>query len=137
MVSITAFIQAYPHLSIILISLLVTLFVTIVNYLVLDKERMREIKRRQKEIQQQMKKHQQEGNHDKMMELNKELLSQTKEMMTHSFKPMLFTIIPILLLFSVIRGWYAETTIASTWFWYYIGASIVGSIVFRKLFKLP
>jgi uncharacterized membrane protein (DUF106 family) len=59
------------------------------------------------------------------------------ETMKHSFKPMIITFLPIIVFFGMIRGWYATTEIASSWIWFYIGGSIVSSIFFRKLFKLP
>ncbi len=129
--------QANPKISMILLAVLVSLFISIVNFFILDKDRMRAIKKRQKELQKEMKVHQKAGNQDKMMELNKELLSQTGEMMRHSFKPMLITLIPIIIFFSFMRSIYDTTTIADTWFWWYLLGAIIGSILWRKLLKLP
>jgi len=137
MVDYLIFIQQNPRISIILIALTITFLITLVNYFFLDKEKMREIKERQKELQKQMKEHQKNGNHDKIMELQKELLSSTGEMMKHSMKPMLITLIPMIVLFGFVKSVYAETIIAKTWFWYYLVSAMVGSIVFRKLFRLP
>ena len=134
---LTEFIQQYPRISIILFSALISLFISIVNFFILDKDRLREIKKRQKELQLEIKDHQKNGNHDKVMELNKELMAYIPETFKHSFKPMLITIIPILFLFTFIRGAYADTAIASTWFWWYLGSAIIASIFFRKLLKLP
>ena len=128
-------IQAYPRWSIIVISGFVSLFISLINYFVLDKEKVREGKARQKELNKQMK----ESKHDpvKTMEIQKELMSHAMQNMKNSFRPMLITIIPILVIFWWIKGIFAETTIASVWLWWYIGASIVFSIIFRKVFKLP
>jgi uncharacterized membrane protein (DUF106 family) len=130
-------IAQYTRISMILFVSLISLAITIVNYFVLDKDKMREIKSRQKTLQAELKEHQKAGNQEKMMELNKELLSQTGEMMRHSFKPMIITIVPIIFLLSWIKGTYAETTIAGSWFWWYLIGAISSSIIFRKLFKLP
>ena len=127
----------YPKAGVIVLGLLISLFVTIINYFFLNKEKMREIKSRQKEIQAQIKEHEKAGNHDKLMDLNKEMLSHSMEMMKHSFTPMLITMVPMLLFFSFIRGVYSQTIISSSWFWYYLISAIVGNIIFRKLFKLP
>ena len=135
-IEVTSLIQTYPHYSIIVLSALVSLFITIVNYFIMDKDRMREIKAKQKELQAQAKVHQKEGNHDKMMASQKEMMSYTGEMMKQSFKPMLVTIIPLLILFGWLRATFAVTVIAKTWLWYYIGCSIVFSIFLRKLFRL-
>ena len=130
-----ALIQTYPHLSIIVLSLIVSFFITLANYFILDQDKMRASKERQKVLQAEMKKH--KDNPQKMMELQKELFSHTGEMMKHSFKPMLITFLPIIIFFGYLRGWYADTTLGGAWIWWYIGASIVGSIIFRKLFRMP
>lgn len=137
MVDFLVLIQQSPRVSIILIALAISLLITIINYFFLDKEKLRDIKERQKSVQKQLKEHQKAGNHEKVLELNKELMSHAGEMMRHSLKPMLITLIPILILFSLIRGVYVETSIASSWFWYYLVSAIVGSILFKKVFRLP
>lgn len=134
---ILEYIQTNPRTGIILIGLLISFFISVVNFFVIDKDRMREIKARQKELQAKMKEHQKAGNHDELMKLQKEMFSGIGETFKQSFKPMIITIIPILVLFAIIRSTFAETAIASTWFWWYIGASLIGSMLFRKLFNLP
>jgi uncharacterized membrane protein (DUF106 family) len=96
---------------------------------------MRDIKAKQKLLQEEMKNH--KDNPSKVMELQKELMGHAAESMKHSFKPMIITFLPIIIFFGLIRNWYLTTEIASSWLWYYIGGSIVSSIAFRKLFKLP
>lgn len=130
-------IQLYPRISVIIVALAISFLISLVNFFFINKERMREIKAKQKSLQEDMKKHQKDGNHDKVMELQKELLSSTGEMFRHSLKPMLITLIPILVLFAFIRSVYAETVIASSWFWYYLVSALVGSMIFRKVFNLP
>ena len=137
MVEIEAFIQAYPHVSIIILAALVSLFITIVNYFILDKEKMRDIKSKQKELQKQISEHRKAGNTEKMMELNSEFMKHSMDMMRHSFKPLIITFIPIIIFFSFIRNAFLATTLAKTWFWWYLGSAIASSIIFRKLFKLP
>jgi len=123
-----------PRISIIILSFLVTLFVTTVTYFVTDKKKMREIRVKQKHLRQEIKKH--KDNPQKMMELNKQMMEDMPAQIKESYKPMLITIIPLLILFSWLRGTFAETTIASTWFWWYLGASLVFSISLRKLIGL-
>jgi len=135
MVDITALIQANPRVSIILISIIVSFFISLVNYLVLDKEKVRELRGKQKALSEEMKKH--KDNPQKMMEIQKEMFSHMGENFRHSLKPMIITTIPLLVVFGLIRGEFNTTTLASTWIWYYIGASIIASLFFRKLFKLP
>ncbi|OIO80533.1 hypothetical protein AUJ84_03205 [Candidatus Pacearchaeota archaeon CG1_02_32_132] len=132
---IIEFINAQPRTSIIIISILVSFFISLINFFVLDKEKMRTSRARQKELQQEMKKY--KDNPAKIMEMQKEMMTHVGDSFKHSLKPMLITLIPILLVFSWIRGVFLETTIAKTWFWYYLVSAIAGSLVFRKLFKLP
>ncbi len=134
-------IQQHPHISILVMGLLVSFFVSLVQHFVLDKEKMREIKARQKAIQQEMKDH--KDNPTKMMELQKEMMTHTMDTLKHSFKPTLITLVPLLLIFAFMNNILSSTSVGGklfifpVWVWIYIGASIVGSIIFRKLFKLP
>lgn len=132
---IQPFMQSYPHLAVILAALLISFFISLVNYFVLDKERMHEIKSKQKALQEEMKNH--KDNPQKLMELQKEMFSHMGETMRHSMKPMLITFIPLIILFPILRKMLLETAIASTWFWWYLASSIISSMIFRKLFKLP
>src|SRR3990167_8156705 len=117
MVEVISLIQVYPKISIIIIALLVSFFISLINYFVMDKEKLREIKAKQKALQKEMKEHQKAGNTAKMMEMNKELMGHSMEMMKHSFKPMLITFIPIILFFKYVRGIYAETSLGGHWIW--------------------
>jgi len=128
-------IQLYPKTSVIIIGVLVSFFISVVNYFVLDKDKMRESKAKQKALQEEIKLH--KDNPTKAMELQKEMMSHAMDSMKHSFKPMLITFLPIVLFFGLVRNWYATTEIAKTWIWYYIGGSIASSMLFRKWFNLP
>lgn len=132
--SLTELIQNNPRIGIIILSFIVTLFITIVNYFMVDKTRMKEIRDKQKALRQEMKKYR--DNPSKMIELNKQLMEDMPEQLKHSFKPMLVTIIPLLILFKWLRATYALTAIAGTWLWWYIGFSILFSIILRKIFGL-
>ena len=132
---IQAFMQSYPRLAVIIAALLISFFISLVNFFVLDKEKMHEIKGKQKALQEEMKNH--KDNPQKLMELQKEMFSHMGETMRHSMKPMLITFLPLIILFPVLRNMLLTTAIASTWFWWYLAASIISSLVFRKLFKLP
>tara|TARA_Y100000310_G_scaffold339461_1_gene432161 strand:- start:1046 stop:1456 length:411 start_codon:yes stop_codon:yes gene_type:complete len=134
---ITEFIQSNAwnaRISIVVLSFLVTLFITIVTYYMTDRVRMKELKDKQKRLRLEIKKHR--DNPQKMMELNKQMMEDMPEQLKHSFKPMLITMIPILIIFAWLRSTFALTVIAKTWFWWYIGTSIVFSISLRKLLGL-
>ncbi len=131
---LTELIQNNPRTAIIILSLIVTVFITVVTYFMTDRVRMKEIKTKQKALRLEIKKYK----HDpaKMMELNKQMMEDMPEQLKHSFKPMLVTIIPLLILLGWLRSTFADTAIASTWIWWYIGSSIVFSMSLRKIFGL-
>jgi len=65
------------------------------------------------------------------------MLKLTGVMMKSSFKPMFVTIIPFLLLFAWLRGIYGgEDPLLGGWIWYYLGFSVVSSIIIRKIMKV-
>ena len=132
--AILELIPAYPRISIIVLSLIVTLLITIVNFFMVDRTRMKEIRDKQKKLREEMKNF--KDNPEKMLEINKKMMEDMPEQLKHSFKPMLITLVPLLILFSWLRATFATTILASTWIWWYIGASIVFSIILRKVFGL-
>jgi len=132
---ISEFIQLNPKTGIIVFAGIMSLFITIVNYFVLDKDKVKASKKKQKELRLLMK--DLKDSPAKMMELQKEQMSLAMSNMKHSFKPMLITMIPILVFFWWIKALYVDTTIGGSWFWYYLISAIFFSIVCRKIFKLP
>lgn len=119
---------ANPKVSIIAISFLVTLFMTLVTKKFTDQNRMKELKDIQKACQIKIK--DSKGDMKKQSEIQKEMMACSMELMKHSFKPMIFTFLPLIFLFWWIRGVY--TDVLAGWIWWYIGASIVSSIILRK-----
>jgi len=131
---LTELIQSNPKISIVALAFLVSIAITIINYFMVDREKMKQIKQKQKQLREEMKKF--KDNPEKMMEINKQMLEDMPEQLKMSFKPMVITLVPLLILFAWLKSTFAVTSIASTWIWWYIGASIISSIVTRKLFGL-
>ena len=127
-------IQNNPRTTLIFLSFLVTLFITIITYFMTDREKMKELKDRQKDLRKEMKLCR--DNPDRMLELNKKMLEDMPEQLKHSMKPMMVTFIPIIIFFTWLRGTFALTSIAGTWFWWYLGSSLIFSIIIRKIFGL-
>ena len=125
---------ANPKLSLIILALLVTLVMTLVTKKFTDQDRMKELKKIQKACQIKLK--DAKGNLEEQQKIQKEMMNCSMELMKHSFKPLLITFIPLLIFFWWIRGIYTGTDLASSWLWYYIGASIISSIVFRKILNV-
>jgi|SRR3989344_6305560 len=131
---ITPIIIQYPKPAILIISLLVTIFITIISYYVTDRNLMKEIKEKQKRLKEEMKIH--KDNPQKMMEINKQMMEDFPKQMKQSMKISVITIIPLLLLFNWLRPTFTQTTLATNWIWWYIIASLIFSIVLRKVFKM-
>lgn len=129
--SLSEVLVANPKVSIAVFSVVVTFVSTLVQKWLTNQEHLKSLKKRQKEIQKELRKCK-DGN--LMKELNSEMLQLTGVMFKSSMKPMFVTMIPFLLLFVWLRGVYAP--VLSSWIWYYIGYSIVASIVLRKVLKV-
>ncbi len=88
-----------PFWGIIIITFLVSLFISFIYKLMTDQTKMKEMKQKQKDFQKQMK--ELKDNPEQMMALQKEAMGSNMEYMKASLKPTLVTFIPIILLF----GW--------------------------------
>ncbi len=129
--TITELMTSNPRISIAVFSVIVTFLSTLAQKWLTNQEHLRSLKKRQKEIQKELK-----GCKDQclMKELNSEMMKLTGVMFKSSMKPMFATMIPFLILFWWLRGVYSP--ILSSWIWYYIGYSIVASIILRKVLKV-
>ena len=131
---LTELIQSNPEISIVALAFLVSIAITLINYFMVDREKMKQIRQKQKQLREEMKKF--KNNPEKVMEINKQMLEDMPEQLKMSFKPMLITLVPLLILFAWLKSTFAATSIASTWIWWYIGASIIFSIILSKAFGL-
>jgi len=115
--------------SLIVISFVVTLISTLAQKWLTNQEHLKNLKKRQKEIQKELK-----GCKDGriMKELNAEMMKLTGLMFKSSLKPTFVTIIPFFLLFYWLRSIYS-TAMGSSWIWYYLGFSILSSMILRKV----
>src|SRR3989338_5725830 len=125
---------ANPKLSIVILSFLVTLVMTLVTKKFTDQNRMKELKEIQKACQIKMKSDGVKGNPEEMKKIQAQVMECSLEMMKHSMKPLIFTMLPLLGLFWWIRGIY--TDVLAHWIWWYILASVVSSIILRKVLKV-
>jgi len=128
----TEMMVANPKVSIAVFSVIVTLLSTLAQKWLTNQEHLKSLKKRQKEIQKELR-----GCKDGclMKELNAEMMKLTGVMFKSSMKPMFVTIIPFLILFAWLRGIYVPV-MGNSWIWYYIGYSLVASIVLRKVLKV-
>jgi uncharacterized membrane protein (DUF106 family) len=130
--TIVEMMSANPKVSIAVFSVVVTLISTLVQKHFTDQEHLKSLKKRQKEIQAEIKKTKEPS---VMQELNSEMLQLTGLMFKKSMKPMFVTMIPFLILFTWLRSIYVPV-MGNGWIWYYIGYSVLASIVLRKVLKV-
>lgn len=129
---ITEMLSVNPKFSIAIFSVLVTLVSTLVQKWLTNQEHLKTLKARQKELQAKMKK---SKDPTLLQEINKEMMEITMVMFKSSMKPMFVTFIPFILLFGWLRGIYVPA-LGNNWIWYYMGYSIVSSMIIRKVLKV-
>lgn len=125
-------ITLYPIYSLAVFSAVVTLVSTLVTKWLTNQEHLKSLKERQKQIQKDLKKC--KPGEKLFEELQAEMIQISMTMMKSSFKPLLITFVPFILLLGWIRKTY--TPILPGWIWYYLGISIVASLIYRKIFKM-
>jgi uncharacterized membrane protein (DUF106 family) len=133
MYHITQLMGEYPKQSLVVISVLVSFISTIVTKYTTDQAMLRSIKERQKEIQKELKKC--KPGDCKYQELQSEILSLTGKMFKNSFKPLLITMVPFLILFYWLRGFFVPL-MGNWWLLYYIVPSIIVGSLYKKIFKV-
>ena len=95
----------HPALGLLIISLFVSLVATLVYKYTTDQVVMKGLRDEMKSHQQKMKGHR--GDPKKMMESQKKAMEANMQYMMKSLKPTLFTLIPLLLIFTWLGGHYA------------------------------
>ena len=85
-----------------------TTFTTIVRYFTVDKEKLSETKKKLEKHKLHMKKAQKEKDYKAMQQHQAKMLEATQEQAKAGMKPMLYTFIPIILIFTFLRGAYGD-----------------------------
>ena len=129
---ITEILSKSPKISIAIFSILVTFVSSLAQKWLTNQEHLKQLKERQKEIQKEIKNTKEPT---VMQELNAEMMKITGVMMKSSLKPMLVTIVPFFLLFGWLRTVYVPL-LGNAWIWYYLGYSVISSMLIRKLLKI-
>ena len=136
--AIMQFIQTHPIYAIIIISSIVTFISTMLTKHLTDQSHLRELKARQKELKEKMNKH--KDNPSVMSEIQSEMLQISMTMAKSSFKPFFITAIPFLILFYWMSGVFGPLIpgkwLFPHWVWYYLVASVVSNIFFRKVMNV-
>jgi len=107
MIFMPIIVNTHPALAILIISFIVSFIITLATKLLVDQERMEEIKERIKEFQVKIRKASKDP--ELMKEIEKEqeeIMNIQMEMMKMSFKPMIYTWIPIIAIFAYLKHVY-------------------------------
>jgi uncharacterized membrane protein (DUF106 family) len=118
-----------PVASIIVISIIINFIILMVTKFFTDQGRIKELKAKQKEFNKALK--EVKGDMNKTLEIQKKAMEHSLELMRHSFRPLLITMLPLLLFFWWIKEIFSP--VLSGWIWYYLVASIIASIILRKI----
>ncbi|OYT41536.1 hypothetical protein B6U80_01185 [Candidatus Pacearchaeota archaeon ex4484_26] len=133
----------YPAVFMIVISFIISIFITLIYKYATNQQEMKRLKDELKELQKKAKEHKNEP--EKVLEIQKELASKNLEYMKHSFKPMIYTFIPIIIVFWWLKGLYQDFGTILTipfvgwglnWIWTYIIFSFIFSLIVRKAVKV-
>src|SRR3989338_7777367 len=129
--------QLSPAASLMIISLILTLLVTIIYKYTTDQKFLKEAKEEMKILQKEMKEF--KDNPSKIMEKQKVLWEKNMKIMMHTLKSSLYTLIPLLIIFSWLRAIYqpkGDILFGLGWIWVYILSSIIFSLLIRKVLKI-
>lgn len=121
-----------------IIVFIITLLTTLLQKYGTDQEKLKQMKDDQKRLQDEMKKH--KDNPEKFLELQKKSMEFIPQTMDLTMKPLLFTAVPFILFFRWFYDYFTPLNYQFfghiTWFWYYFLASIVFSMILRKVLKV-
>ena len=130
-----------PLWSVIILSFVITLFVTLAYKFFTDQKLLKSIKEEMKQLQGEVKKAR--DNPERMMQLNQEMMRKNAILLKSSFKPMVITLIPILIIFGWLRKTFGNNGdllhifgLSFGWLGTYIISSIIFSMVLRKVLKV-
>lgn len=128
-----------PAMDIFLMSLVASLFITLVNKYMSDQVKIKALRAEMKELQKKMR-GMMAKNPEKAKKLQQEIMKKNMENMKHAFnmKIMMITMLPMLLLFGFISKNYSQFPVIfdfgfSFWFfwqpWGWLGTYLVSSII--------
>lgn len=136
-----------PFWAIVVLTLLITFLITLAYKLLTNQELMKNLKQESEALKAEMKTL--KNDTEKLMQVQKKAMEKSFEYMRHSMKPALFYLIPLLLFFNwmsktfkgygdlVSWGFYIPLFgTGLSWLGVYIIASIIFSIIIRKLMKV-
>ena len=126
-----------PLVSLLIFSLIVTLLSTLAYKFLTNQKEMKEAKEELKKMQSEMKLVKDDPS--QMLEKQKQMWEKNLVLMKNSFKPVIYTFIPFLLVFFLLRESFeplGKIAFGLSWFWIYLISSLVFNILLRKILKV-
>jgi uncharacterized membrane protein (DUF106 family) len=126
------------------ITVLIAVLSSIVNKVLINRNRMEAIQERTKELQKEMTAATKENNDKKVTELNSELMKLMSEQMKMSFKPMLVTYILFIIILGLINTMYEKAGFVAqgvpllgdlTWLGWYILIAVLTSLIVEMIYS--
>jgi len=137
-----------PVLEIALIAGAIVLFTFIVRKIMTDQSKQDKMKLKQKTINKEYQEAMKSGDEKRIKAAEaqyKELMGLIKDNLKDNFKPLYVTMIPVLIIFWVLKDAYDGTGVIMTlplvgwelsWFWWYLIVAIVCSLIFEKIYDV-
>ena len=122
----------------IIITAILSIFLTLTQKYTTDQSLLREIKKEQKILQGKMKEF--KDHPEKLMELQKKQLQFIPQTFEITMRPLIYTSVPIILFFRWFNDYFMSVDVKIfgflSWFWAYLIFSIIFSSIFRKVFNV-
>jgi len=127
------------NLGLLIITAIVSLAIALVQKYTVDADEMKKIKEEQKILKEEMAKF--KAHPEKMLELQKRQMAMIPKTWDLTMKPLIYTSLPIILFFRWFNDYFITNPVKffgiMSWIWAYLILSIIFSIIFMKLLKLP
>jgi len=135
-----------PIFMVFLVGAFISIFMSIINWKVMDTEKAKEVKKRMQDIRAKMLETQKSGDTKKTNEYLAELMKINSEYMKFTFKPMIVSLVLVILILPVLKSSYtgkvvgiipnvlpAVGGIKLDWFWWYFISTFVISLIAKKM----
>ena len=132
-----ALLDWHPLFGFLLITAIIVLITTLVQKFATDQKMLKELRNESKLLNEEMKKF--KDHPEKLMEIQKKQFEIMGKTMPLTMRPLLYTMIPFVLFLRWFADYFALNPfkfLGLSWFWAYFIASIIFSIIFRKILKV-
>lgn len=135
-----------PYLTILIMAIILTVLITVVSRLVVNRKLMMEVKEQMEVIKENLNAAQKSGNKDEQNKYLSELMKANSGYMKHTMRIMIVSIVIVILFFPWLSFRYAGVTAVELpftipfinwssleWFWWYVIAAFAVGTVMRKI----